>query len=84
MRKPTFKFAQIVDPDLVLTEMSNANVCLKSPIAIGATVLEFAKFAMFKLAYCKFPEIERSVGCSITIVGGDTDSFFLEVVGRDF
>ena len=38
---------------------------------------------MYKLAYEKFPKYEKLFDCKINIVGGDTDSFFLEVVGVD-
>ena len=78
-----FKSARIFNETLVAAEMTKCNVELDSPIAIGAAVLDISKDIMYKLAYEKFPKYEEMFDCKINIVGGDTDSFFLEVVGVD-
>jgi hypothetical protein len=63
--------------------MMKCNVELDAPIAIGASVLDISKYIMYKLAYVQLPKYEAMFGCKITIVGGDTDSFFMEVKGVD-
>ena len=54
---------------------------LNSTIAIGAAVLDLSKLIMYKLAYEDLPKYERELGCKFEIVGGDTDSLFIKVVG---
>src|SRR5277367_1434270 len=77
--KPHFLSATILAPNLVLTKRTNANVCLKSTIAIGAAVLDLSKVIMYDLVYNKLPAYESRFKCKIIPVGGDTDSLFLLV-----
>src|SRR5277367_4213799 len=81
--KPHFLSATILAPNLVLTKRTNANVCLKSTIAIGAAVLDLSKVIMYDLVYNKLPVYERRFKCRITPVGGDTDSLFLLIENVD-
>jgi hypothetical protein len=78
-----FKSARIFNDKLVAAELTKINIELDSPIAIGAAVLDISKDIMYKVAYEDFPKYEQMFECKINIVGGDTDSFFLEVVGVD-
>ena len=78
-----FKSARIFKETLVAAELTKVNVELDSPIAIGAAVLDISKDIMYRLAYDEFPKYEQMFDCKINIVGGDTDSFFLEVIGID-
>ena len=78
-----FRCARIFSRDLVAAEMTKANVVLDAPAAIGVTVLDISKVIMYDLAYEQFPRYEELFGCKINIIGGDTDSFFLEVIGVD-
>src|SRR5277367_2624247 len=77
--KPHFLSATILAPNLVLTKRTNAHVCLKSTIAIGAAVLNLSKAIMYDLVYNKLPVYERRFKCRIIPIGGDTDSLFLLV-----
>src|SRR5277367_3550957 len=75
--KPHFIGATILAPNLVLTKRTNANVCLKSTIAIGAAVLDLSQVIMYDLVYNKLPRYEERFRCKIIPVGGDTDSLIL-------
>src|SRR5277367_6311131 len=77
--KPHFLSATILALNLVLTKRTNANVCLKNTIAIGAAVLDLSKMIMYDLVYNKLPAYESRFKCKIIPVGGDTDSLFLFV-----
>ena len=46
---------------------------------IGQAVLDLSKLVMYKLRYHQLSSYATRFGGSITIAGGDTDSFFLEV-----
>jgi len=78
-----FKQARIFSENLVAACLTKFNVELDAPIAIGASVLDISKYIMYKLAYVQLPRYEQMFDCKIEIVGGDTDSFFLEVKGVD-
>ena len=71
------------DENLVAAQMTNANVELNAPIAIGAANLDISKTIMYKIAYNNFPMYERLYDCKLNIVGGDTDSLFFEAIGID-
>ena len=78
-----FKQARIFDANFAAACLTKCNVELDSPIAIGASVLDISKYIMYKLAYIQLPRYEKMFDCRIEIVGGDTDSFFIEVKGVD-
>src|SRR5258708_2262438 len=79
--QPTFCGAKVLGPELALIQHTNENVKLKSTIAIGATVLDLSKLTMYSLAYDMFPRYESRFKCTLSIIGGDTDSFFLMARG---
>ena len=81
--KHCFKHARIFNTNLAAACMTKCNVELDAPIAIGASVLDISKYIMYKLAYVQLPQYKQKFGCKINIVGGDTDSFFIEVKGVD-
>ena len=80
--KPTFLGSVILAPDLTIIKHTNANVSLKSTIAIGAVVLDLSKVIMYDLVYCKLPQYEEKFNCKMTVCGGDTDSLFISVRGK--
>lgn len=58
---------------------THVQVLLDKPVYIGQAVLDLSKLLMYKLRYEKLPRYATQFGGRITIAGGDTDSFFLEV-----
>ena len=54
-------------------------VLLDKPVFIGQAVLDLSKLVMYQLRYKSLADYAKRFGGSITIAGGDTDSFFLEV-----
>ena len=80
---PNFMGATILADNLVLSKRSNANVILKSTVAIGAAVLDLSKVIMYDLVYNKLPMYEQKLNCRITPVGGDPDSLFLAAENVD-
>jgi hypothetical protein len=78
---PTFSGVTILAPELAIISHTNANVLLKSTIAIGAAVLDLSKLIMYELAYNKLPKYESQFNCTMKIIGGDTDSLFINVLG---
>jgi hypothetical protein len=80
--KPTFLGSVILGPDLAIIKYTNANVSLRSTMAIGAAVLDLSKIIMYDLVYNKLPRYEDRFNCKMTICGGDTDSLFISVCGR--
>jgi len=47
--KATFKRCEIINSDLVLVETERTEITLNKPVAIGFTILEFAKLVMYGL-----------------------------------
>jgi len=78
-----FMHARVFSPTLSAACLTKHNVELDAPIAIGVSVLDISKYIMYKLAYEKLAHYESAFDCKINIVGGDTDSFFIEVIGAD-
>lgn len=56
-------------------------VLLDKPVYIGQAVLDLSKLVMYRLRYESLPKYELQFGGKISVVAGDTDSFFLEVCG---
>ena len=54
---------------------------MNKPISIGQCVLDNSKLIMYKLRYGKLAEYESRLGdnAAISVIGGDTDSFFLQL-----
>ena len=78
-----FRHKRIFSDKLEAACLTKANVEPNALIAIGASVLDISKYIMYKLAYKQLPGYKEMFNCTISIVGGDTDSFFLEVRGVD-
>ena len=75
--KVTFRKTTIITEDLVLALLRKGRIILDKPIYIGQAVLDLSKFIMYDLYYHKLKRYEAQFGCTIEIMGGDTDSFFL-------
>ena len=81
--KAKYRSSRIFDENLVAAIMTMVNITLDSPIAIGAAVLDISKLIMYELAYVHLRRYQSELNCTINIVGGDTDSLFLEIRGID-
>jgi len=46
--KATFKRYEIINSDLVVVESERTKITLNKPVAIGFTILEFAKLVMYE------------------------------------
>ena len=76
--KPTFVQSQLIDGDLVAAFLQKENICLDRPVYVGQAVLDISKLRMYRLQYVELEHYRRRFDCSIEIVAGDTDSFFLK------
>ena len=54
---------------------------MDKPVYIGQAVLDLSKLVMYRLRYDRLSQYARRFGGEISVVAGDTDSFFLEVQG---
>jgi len=77
--KPSFLRSIIFNEDLAGVKLSKDMITLDRPVFIGQAVLDLAKLEMYELFYDKLKRYEQEFQCSISVVGGDTDSFFLSV-----
>ena len=78
--KATFKRSEIINSDLVLVESARLKIVLNKPIAIGFTILEFAKLVMYEFYYnCLLPKFEDKLHLCFT----DTDSFICHIETDD-
>jgi hypothetical protein len=76
--KVTFRKTIEITEDLVIALLRKGKIYLDKPIYVGQAVLDLSKYIMYDLYYNKLKAYERRFDCSINILGGDTDSFFLE------
>jgi hypothetical protein len=58
--------------------MFRCEILLDKPVYIGQAVLDLSKFIMYDLYFNKLKAYENRFQCQINLMGGDTDSFFLE------
>ena len=66
--------------DLVAVFLGKTSIKLDKPIYIGQAVLDLSKLVMYRLYYEKLMKYaEEFRNGKINILGGDTDSFFLEL-----
>ena len=79
--KPSFRKTIKIDQDLIAVLLNMDKVCLNRPGYIGQTVLDLSKLRMYQLQYIELAKYRKNQKCTINIVAGDTDSFFLEVKG---
>jgi len=74
--KATFKRCEIINSDLVLVESERTKILLNKPVAIGFTILEFAKLLMYEFYYdCLLPKFGNKLHFCFT----DTESFNRDV-----
>ena len=74
---PFFLDRDIITEDIVGVKMVKPKVVLNKPIYIGQAVLDYSKLTMYNLFYKTLkqcPLINK-----ISLLGGDTDSFFMQV-----
>jgi len=76
--KMAFKKTVEITDDVVLALLSKSKIYLDKPIYIGQAVLDLSKYIMYDLYYNKLKSYEHKFSCQINIMGGDTDSLFLE------
>jgi len=77
--KPQFRRSMVIDDDLIAILLAKDRIVLDRPNYIGQTVLDLSKVRMYQLQYYDLQKYRNLLGCTINIVAGDTDSFFLEV-----
>jgi hypothetical protein len=75
--KPLFHSRDIITDDLIGVKMLKVNVKLDKPIYVGQAVLDYSKLEMYELFYETLPQC--SLINKLKLLGGDTDSFFLEI-----
>ena len=83
--RDSFKSATYFTPHLVGIECSSYEVTLNKPVYCGQAVLDLSKLELYEIKYNRFMkyEQEEEKGAQINIVGGDTDSLFVELVNID-
>jgi hypothetical protein len=81
--RPTFQKAFPIADDLVALLLKKEFITLDRPIFIGQAVLDISKCRMYDLHYVDLQAYREEFNCSLNIVAGDTDSFFLECVDVD-
>ena len=76
--KASFRKSIKIDEDLISVLLNKENICLNRPSYIGQAILDLSKLCMYELKYKILAKYEARFNCKISIVAGDTDSFFLE------
>ena len=80
--RDNFVSSVVFTEDLVGVNLLNLQVRLNKPVFIGQAVLDLSKLEMYELRYEKLPQYEAQFSNGhIRVLGGDTDSFFLELTG---
>jgi len=78
--KATFKRCEIINLELVLVESECTKIMLNKPVAIGFTILKFAKHVMYEFYYdCLLPKFGNKLHLCFT----DTDSFICHIETPD-
>jgi len=78
--KASYKRSSIINTDLVMVENFRAKAVISKPIAVGCTILEFAKLVMYEFYYnCLLP----TFGDRLRLCFTDTDSFVYHVESDD-
>ena len=54
------RFIKVIEfsENLIIAQLTKANIELRAPIAIGAAILDISKIIMYKIAYEEFPKYE--------------------------
>ena len=79
--KAQFRRSMKIADDFIAILLAKDRIVLDRPSYIGQTVLDLSKVRMYKLQYVDLERYRNSLNCTINIVAGDTDSFFLECKG---
>jgi len=78
--KATYKRCEIIKSNLVLVESERTKIMLNKPVAIGFTILEFAKLVMYEFYYdCLLPKF----GDKLHLCFSDRDSFICHIETPD-
>lgn len=81
---PSFTQSIIFSNELVGVKLRKDQVTLNKPVFVGQAVLDLAKLEMYELFYEQLKGYEsKFIDSKISIVGGDTDSFFISVTNCD-
>jgi len=68
--KPSYKFSQIINPDLVMVQRGRQKVCLNKPISMGFCILDLTKLIMYKFYY---ETLKPKYGDRLKLLFTDTD-----------
>lgn len=79
--QPNFKRMKIFDEDLVAIEMSQIELKMNKPIAIGMSVLDISKVVMCDFHY---NYMKPKYGENVELLYTDTDSFIYKILCNDF
>ena len=79
--KPSYLHNIIFSEFLAGITHCNGEILLNKPLYIGQAVLDLSKLVMYQWRYHIFSHYEKLFNCTIKILGGDTDSFFMSVTG---
>jgi hypothetical protein len=80
---PRLKDFFLVNDKLSVFQLGKETVVLNRPVYMGQCVLDLSKLVMYELLYEKLIPTVTSLGGSLQLCGGDTDSFFLCVRNVD-
>ena len=81
---PSFTQSIIFSNELVGIKLRKDHITLNKPVYIGQAVLDLSKLEMYELFYDKLKSYESEfITSRISVVGGDTDSFFISVSNCD-
>ena len=75
--KPSYRHAQIINPDLVMDRAAPAKVFLNKPIAVGICILELSKLVMYRFDY-EYLKPKYNDRCELLF--RDADSLCCEIV----
>jgi len=78
--KPSYRQAQIINPDLVMVRAAAQKVRLNKPIAVGFCILELSKLTMYKFYY-DYLKPKYQERCMLLFT--DTDSLCCEIQTPD-
>ena len=74
---PLFHDRDLITEDIVGVHMLKTKVTLDKPVFVGQAVLDYSKLEMYKLYYHTLSQCPLIT--KLQLVGGDTDSFFLNI-----
>ena len=76
--RPEFLDCTIFNENLTGIHLAKEQVVLNKPIFIGQAVLDISKLIMYRLFYDQLMYYAAKMGGTVEVVGGDTDSLFLQ------